>query len=101
MMTSPAEVHLSSTPADRIVADRFNHPVVLVKLEDARALLEENRLVVKLDDAAQLCGVSRRTMYRLIETNPDFKTAVVDLGLRGIFLSVEQLRIAIRRLTGI
>jgi len=58
------------------------------------------RLLVKPAQAAELLSVSKRTLYYLMQSNPDIRAAVVEVpGLRGRFLRLDLIKLAVERLT--
>lgn len=56
-------------------------------------------ILLKIDDAAAALAVSRRTLYTLIATNADIRSAVVRIpGVSRTFLHAERLREAVERM---
>ena len=59
-----------------------------------------HRLLLRIDAAAEMLSVSRRTLYKLIAVNSDIRAAVVEIpGVRGTFLNADRLRAAVEKMS--
>lgn len=61
--------------------------------------MDDNRILARINDAAQAIAVSRRQFYVLTKTNPDIAGCIVRIpGMRGTFVHMGRLREVIERM---